>query len=518
EEQLEKIDEYMLKIKAFQDLATRNMKSLNVQTIDAPPGYRVNLNRLRNWAMMIDPTSSDDPYAQRIYVTARCDEFFLEKKKKEFTKKLEQLKNDRETGATEAIRQLELTIEENEAKLSAFADSAEMADLAYAVVNRNKLFWNETAPVEYANPAVSAVSTAPGAYALPLPFGERQKEKLRELMGKFYDDVNGRVLIPFELESEKEFILNITCTASRSKQLDKGLQNFILNQINGTEAGLRKVYLLDGMRYNSASIGSLKQIEDSFALGQIPRNPEQMTNLLEKMVSDLTDTDDLIEMCDSVVEYNRTAEKGKRLPLTTVILYGWPNSFSSRDKELLSRIMTNYERYGYSFITVSYVTSEKQKGTLAMPEYALSNAVSISMLRKETKISFGEENEYRFTWYALGESLPESYGETLKSHKITKDAIGNEFPKRYPFSESWQNYARHYKKLELPVGIDGKDKEHTISFENENFAAYLMGASRSGKSTLIHTIIAGLVRNYHPDNLELWLADFKQLEFKRYIK
>ena len=518
EEQLEKIDEYMLKIKAFQDLAKRNMKSLNVQTIDAPPGYRVNLNRLRNWAMMIDPTSSDDPYAQRIYVTARCDEFFLEKKKKEFTKKLEQLKNDRETGATEAIRQLELTIDENEAKLSAFADSGEMADLAQAVVNRNKLFWNETAPSEFANVIVSAGSTAPGAYALPLPFGERQKEKLKELMGKFYDDVNGRVLIPFELESEKEFILNITCTASRSKQLDKGLQNFILNQINGSEAGLRKVFVLDGMRYNSASIGSLKQLEDSFALGQIPRNPEQMTNLLEKMVSDLTDTDDLIEMCDSVVEYNRTAEKGKKLPLTTVVLYGWPNSFSTRDKELLSRIMTNYERYGYSFITVGYVTNEKQKATLSMPEYALSNAVSISMLRKETKISFGEENEYRFTWYALGENLPESYGETLRAHKITKDAIGNEYPKRYPLNESWQKYARHYKKLELPVGIDGKDKEHTISFENENFAAYLMGASRSGKSTLIHTIIAGLVRNYHPDNLELWLADFKQLEFKRYIK
>ena len=27
-----------------------------------------------------------------------------------------------------------------------------------------------------------------------------------------------------------------------------------------------------------------------------------------------------------------------------------------------------------------------------------------------------------------------------------------------------------------------------------------------------------MIRNYHPDNVELWLADFKQLEFKRYIK
>ena len=44
-----------------------------------------------------------------------------------------------------------------------------------------------------------------------------------------------------------------------------------------------------------------------------------------------------------------------------------------------------------------------------------------------------------------------------------------------------------------------------------------MGAAGSGKSTLLHTIISGLLRNYHPDEVELWLLDFKMLEFKRYV-
>ena len=51
-------------------------------------------------------------------------------------------------------------------------------------------------------------------------------------------------------------------------------------------------------------------------------------------------------------------------------------------------------------------------------------------------------------------------------------------------------------------------------FENELFAAFMMGASRSGKSTLLHTIICSLLMDYHPDELELWLLDFKMLEFK----
>ena len=44
-----------------------------------------------------------------------------------------------------------------------------------------------------------------------------------------------------------------------------------------------------------------------------------------------------------------------------------------------------------------------------------------------------------------------------------------------------------------------------------------MGASGSGKSTLLHTLITGIIRNYHPDDVELWLADFKMSEFAQYM-
>lgn len=49
EEQLDKIDEYMLKVEGFRQIAEKNIDSMNALTIEAPEGYRVNLNRLRNW-------------------------------------------------------------------------------------------------------------------------------------------------------------------------------------------------------------------------------------------------------------------------------------------------------------------------------------------------------------------------------------------------------------------------------------------------------------------------------------
>ena len=43
------------------------------------------------------------------------------------------------------------------------------------------------------------------------------------------------------------------------------------------------------------------------------------------------------------------------------------------------------------------------------------------------------------------------------------------------------------------------------------------GASRAGKSTLLHTLITGLIKNSHPDDIEIWLIDFKMTEFSRYV-
>ncbi len=74
------------------------------------------------------------------------------------------------------------------------------------------------------------------------------------------------------------------------------------------------------------------------------------------------------------------------------------------------------------------------------------------------------------------------------------------------------------KDIEISFGIDDANKENKISFEGNNFAAYIMGVAGSGKSTLLHMIICELLMKYHPDEVELWLVDFKMMEFGIYLK
>lgn len=515
-EQLEKIDEYLLKIKGFQELAQRNMDSQNVLTIEAPPGYRVNMNRLRNWAMMIDPTSANDPYAQRVYVTAKCDQCFLERKQEEFKERIALLKADQAVGTSYEIEELKKKLAGLRADLKEYAMGPELAELARQVAAENRRFWNKEAPEVFKNAGTAPAVIAPGAFAAPLNFEAEERRHLKAAMGDFYDETGGRVLLPAEMGNLTPYVMRIECAPAKRKTLDKALQNLILTTVNENPAGTRKVYVLDAARFSSSCLGSLRQLEGSYVLEQVPRNPDQLTAALEQIVSSFSDMGEILDLHDSVMEYNDSVEKDKRLPMTMIVAVGWPGAFEGRDRELMQRILTNYERYGVSLIAVTYRNAgqEEESERKAMPEYAAQNAIHIRMGQNETTIAFPGGTPQRFVWYTLGGALPAEYAQSLLQYRPEKTSVGNEYFKRHP---DLKPYTRSYKKLELPFGIDGTDREHSISFENENFAAYLVGASRSGKSTLLHTLIAGIIRNYHPDNVELWLADFKQLEFKRYI-
>lgn len=520
EEQLIKIDEYVLAIKGIQELAKKNLESQNVLTIEAPPGYRVNMNRLRKWAAMIDPTSANDPYAQRVLAVAKCDECFLEQKREEFTAKLMKLKERGDGDVGYKISGLEAYVYNLKEEINTFAYSEKVYQFAEAVLEANERFWFEKVPMYYHNNVSQSNSFAPGAYAESFPFDTIHKEWFKNRFGKFYDSENKRVLLPAEIALDKEFVITISCAPTKDKSLDKGIQNLILNIINNSMAGLQTVYVIDGVRFNTSSVGTLRQLENTFALGQIPRNAEQITTVLEKIVSSFADIDEILDDCDSVKLFNSTiaTDDSKKIPLTTIILYGWPNAYEGRNKELLTKIMTNYERYGISFVTISYKKEEKidEEVQNALPEYATHNAIHIRMFPNDTTIRMPEESPKKFVWYVLNEALPKEYAQSLKEHTIEKNVIGSEYIKRYSL-ETYPIYKKGKKSISLPFGVDAKDQAHEISFDNENFAAYLMGASGSGKSTLLHTLITGIIRNYHPDDVELWLADFKMSEFAQYM-
>lgn len=520
EEHLKKIDEYQLKIEAIRRQAEKNLTSKNALTIEAPPGYRVNLNRLKSWAMMIDPRNENDPYAQRVYLVARCDAYFLEQKKAEFEARIEELKADLENGSVDEIKALEQEIAALQDQLKRYVNSEEVAEFAEQVRRENEHFMYSAAPEKYTVKSADGEGLVIGAVGYALDAGPACNKRFKELFGGYYQEETAKVYLPMgAIAADTEFAMTISCVPARKRvnEMDAGVRALLFHIIDHSGTGLRKVYIIDGERQNSALVGPLKAIEDSAFLNVVPRNAEMITSTLEQIVASFSDIDEMLENYDTVIEYNRAVSAEKRIRRSVIVIVGYPDAFEGENRNYIRKILTNYERYGISFIACQITSNQEKDGSrLKISEYVGEDMIQIRMTIGKDVIKAGTQEEVFFKWYPFRHVLKDDYVAFVRNYKADGGQKGTEYVKRVDM-ENIPPYVRGQKNIDVPYGVDSKDEVHSISFENENFAAYLMGASGSGKSTLLHTIITGIIRNYHPDDVELWLADFKMSEFAQYM-
>lgn len=73
-------------------------------------------------------------------------------------------------------------------------------------------------------------------------------------------------------------------------------------------------------------------------------------------------------------------------------------------------------------------------------------------------------------------------------------------------------------ELSVTVGLDVNDKHPvTLRFNSRDYIhGFILGQSGSGKSVLLNNIICSLMLKYSPQDLMLYLMDFKGVEFNRY--
>ncbi len=76
------------------------------------------------------------------------------------------------------------------------------------------------------------------------------------------------------------------------------------------------------------------------------------------------------------------------------------------------------------------------------------------------------------------------------------------------------------ESLRIPLGRTGATRiQQLVLGEGTSQHALVAGKTGSGKSSLMHTVITGIAAWYSPDEVEVWLVDFKKgVEFKTYAE
>lgn len=90
------------------------------------------------------------------------------------------------------------------------------------------------------------------------------------------------------------------------------------------------------------------------------------------------------------------------------------------------------------------------------------------------------------------------------------------FEKLFDDSSWWQKCGD--VEIQFPVAVDMQGKLQDLILGNPSYPFGMMcGHAGCGKSSFLHTIINGVIKNYHPLDVQLWLIDYNMVEFAQYI-
>ncbi len=356
-----------------------------------------------------------------------------------------------------------------------------------------------------------------GIKQMPIAVPKFACDTMKKCLGFNFSENTKTVSVPVVFNTDSFEEITVEYTDKNESRMENGIQALILNFLRYFATGFT-VSLFDYIHYNAVVFGTLAELakEKNTLIDKVAQDE----NGLRWSVSVLAEHYRKVETkigAQTVYEYNKQCDAEDQIPLRLLIINKKDEQFRFSDGGDISYIINNAKKFGITILKLLKSLDGGKKGT-NIEHSSYSDDVNREKIISDAEGNFYIESENKwipFEWLSAPNRLPDNFISEVR--KVLKPSELN--------TKYFQRYKTHLpeksigdrKPITLPFGVDDDNNVISCNFENETFAAYMMGASGSGKSTLLHTMIAGILMNYHPDEVELWLLDFKMTEFKRYV-
>jgi len=245
-----------------------------------------------------------------------------------------------------------------------------------------------------------------------------------------------------------------------------------------------------------------------------PAETEALLTTLTSHVVEVTQTR-LTNVYDSVEAYN-AATTGATIPYHVLVLAGFPAGVSDRAAELLGRLARNGPRSGL------YIVATVDPG-LPMPrdfDLAALTALGTTLsLDPHGNLSWDDPD------FGVGVIEPDEMPSAAQANPWL-DAVGaaaGSAARDLPFGRIAIAPAQRWTScttdgLDVQIGVDSKgEPQHFVMGVRGVHHGLVGGDVRMGKTNLLHVLISQLALAYPPEELELYLLDFKEVEFDAYL-
>lgn len=195
------------------------------------------------------------------------------------------------------------------------------------------------------------------------------------------------------------------------------------------------------------------------------------------------------------------------VPYEIVVLADYPNHYDSYIDELMP-LFINGPRCGIYFILLNNkeysLRDKEQKHLLHCQNYQRLDYIDHGQNRKGM-VGFTPFFDNPMLLNVCFDYLREEAGRVEKRAVLKQDF-------------DIQEYEPVISEISVTVGLDVENKQPvTLRFNAGDYIhAFILGQSGSGKSVLLNNIITTAINKYAPEDLMLYLMDFKGVEFNRY--
>lgn len=354
-------------------------------------------------------------------------------------------------------------------------------------------------------------------------------EYLKEFLNKYYYFMyRGNLLcIPYCVYFDSESNLLFEFSEEQKKSVVKSACNIGIRLFMMSPPGKIEFTFVDPIALGEsfAMFNRLVDIDNRTSevingkIWSSPADIEQKLKIMTDHISNVTQRC-LQGKYDNIYEYNRVAEQNAEA-YQVLMLMDFPAGLTEQSLKLLEQIVTSGPKCGV--FTVIY-RNESQYKKISERSYPLITNIETSFQvfnfnENCTQISCSGEKikDKPLVWNNLQQPSTEQMDQIIAALKkgiknADKVVIGIDKVSDAESTSTTKDGIR------IPIGIHGANEVQYLTLGvGGSHHALIAGVAGSGKSSLLHTIILRTLTQYTPDELSIYLVDFKRgVEFKIY--
>lgn len=337
----------------------------------------------------------------------------------------------------------------------------------------------------------------------------------------FFNSSKGKEVLsmPFALPFFNKKNIIFKSDIASNEEAVQAINYFLIRAMLSLPPGKIKLILIDpvGLGSNFSSILSLNEelyglkvwVETRHIEDQLLNLSRHMENVIQKYLKD---------EYDDIASYNTTAKQVEE-PYRILVVTNFPSGFNDSSAHKLKSIMQNGPKvgvntlihiengnkfpYNFNIEEIEKVSSviNLSAGNIETPQVRALKENSLILLEKHDTSSIKKIIQEINEGYENKESIKVPFEENILDHEYWwKSECNNQFI--------------------VPIGKQGANEIQAFKFDNETIPyGLIVGMPGSGKSNLLHVLITNSIIQYSPDELEIYLVDFKGgVEFVPYAE